>query len=378
MTFQLRPLCLIVWISIWKDRTVSRKPQTQPSLLYTLLGYSALLLWSFSASCAVILKNLPSFEVLTITFFGAFLYCALRITHTRKWKKLKQPWYVWAIGIIGVCGQQILYIFSFKYAPAVQADLIIYTWPIMVVLLSQFIKKRKNFKRTLLAALMGFAGVALLFIAEPSESTSFTPIMLLGYLMAFLCAIIWSSYTVASKNFKCPSEIVGFYTLGGSAICALLHLSLEETVMPTPYQWLILGLMGVGIAGIAYYLWDKGIKKGNFQILSLLSYTNPILSITWLYLFGFGELHLIIIASACMIIFGAFWGGVTPKQWQYFMSGIQHLRVFLRLKDKRSTLTVIRQQRVVHGDYLLAKNRIKSRYKRKFMTVRPFKKTNVK
>lgn len=267
------------------------------------------------------------------------------------------------MGVLGICGQQILYIFSFKYAPPVEADLIIYTWPILVVLFSQFIKKRKNFRRTLLAACLGFGGVFLLFFAEPSESSAFASVTLLGYALAFLCALVWSLYTIISKTFKCPSEIVGFYGLFGSVICAGLHVTLEETVMPNPLQWLVLCLMGIGITGLAYYLWDKGIKKGNFQLLSILSYTNPILSISWLALFGLGQVHLIILLSACMIIAGAFWGGVTPKQWRFFKDGIQHLRVFLRLRDRRSTVTVIRSQKVYHGDFSLYKNKRKATFK---------------
>jgi drug/metabolite transporter (DMT)-like permease len=310
-----------------------------------------LLLWSFSAVCAAVLKTLPSFQVLTITFFCGFLYCAIRIMLTKKWRELKQPWYVWAIGILGIGGQQILYIFSFKYAPPIQADLIIYTWPIMVVLLLQFIKKLKNFRRALLSTFLGFCGVVLLFLSDPSDIGEINSGVLLGYGMAFMCAVFWSLYTVLSKNFKCPSEIVGFYGLYSAVICGILHFSLEETVMPSFVEWIVLAVMGVCITGLSYYLWDKGIKKGNFQLLSILSYTNPILSITWLAVFGLGEVHLITLVSACMIMIGAFLGGVTPKQWFYFKEGVKHLRLFLRLKDNRSTLAVIRQQRVQHGDF---------------------------
>lgn len=329
---------------------VSKLPPQHTSK-YTLLGYSALVLWSFSAACAATLKTLPSFQVVTTTFFMAFLYCAFRIHTTKQWHKLKQPWYVWLVGVVGLSGQQILYILAFKYAPPVQADLVIYTWPIMVVLMSHFLKKRKNFKRTLVATLLGFFGVSLLFIAEPESTVPFTPLVGLGYALAFLCALVWSMYTVVSRRFKkAPSEIVGFYGLIGSMICLPLHLTFEESVMPSLFQWGVLTFMGVGITGLAYYFWDKGIKKGNFQLLSILSYTNPILSIGWLCVFGLDDLHSIIIVSALLIIFGAFWGGVTQKQWRFFKAGISHVPLFWRLIDARSTKTVIRQQKVDRAD----------------------------
>lgn len=266
---------------------------------------------------------------------------------------------MWLVGVVGIFGQQILYILSFKYAPPVQADLVIYTWPIMLVLMSHFIKKRKKFKRTLVATLLGFFGVSLLFIAEPDVAEPFTLSMGVGYALAFLCAIVWSSYTVISRGFKkAPSEIVGFYGLAGSLIALSLHLILEETVAPSLSQWCVLSVMGFGITGVAYYFWDKGIKKGNFQLLSILSYTNPILSIMWLCVFSLGELHSIIAVSTLMIMWGAFWGGVTQKQWKFFKSGVAHIPLFWKLIDRRSIKTVMRQQKVNRAD-----KRVYQRYK---------------
>jgi drug/metabolite transporter (DMT)-like permease len=227
----------------------------------------------------------------------------------------------------------------------------------MVVLFSFFIKKRKNFKRTLFATLLGFSGICLMLLSEENISVSLSSQQSLGYGLAFLCAIVWSLYTVISKTFQCPSEIVGFYGFVGAIFCAVLHFTLEETIMPNLLEWIVLFTMGIGITGFAYYCWDKGIKKGNFQLLSILSYINPILSITWLAIFGLGEVRLIILLSACMIIIGAFGGGITPKQWRFFRQGIQHLRVLLKLKDRRTTLAIIRQHKVHHADFDARKNK---------------------
>lgn len=311
----------------------------------------ALVFWSFSATCAAALTRLPSFQVVSITFFLAFLYCAFRVHLTGNWHRLKQPWYVWVVGVLGIFGQQSLYMLAFKYAPAVEADLIIYTWPIMVVLFSHFLKKKKNFKRTLIATLLGFFGVSLMFLSDSQPEAQFTWRLILGYGLAFLCALVWSLYTVISRGFKkAPSEIVGFYGLIGSVIALFLHVIVETSTMPTFNEWFVLLFMGFGTTGTAYYLWDRGIKKGNFQLLSILSYTNPILSIFWLFVFGLGELHPIIGLSALMIIWGAFWGGVTQKQWRFFKSGLSHIPLIWKLIDKRSTKLVIRQQKVEHAD----------------------------
>ncbi len=337
------------------------------------------MLWSFSASFATFLKDLPTFEVLTVTFCSGFLFCLYKAYRNNKLSQLKQPLYVWIVGFVGICGQQMFYVLSFKYAPPVQADLVIYTWPIMVVLFSQFMQKRKNYRRTLVSALIGFGGVFLLFLAEPTEATGVSLSALLGYAFAFLCAVTWSLYTVLSRKFNAPSEMVGFYSLLGAAVFAVAHLGIEETVAPSFVQWVTMTLMGLTCAGMGYYCWDLGIKKGNFQLLSILSYTNPILSILWLYLFGLGELHIVIAVSTVLIIVGAFWGGVTSDQWRYFLDGVQHVKFLVRLKDRRSVTTVLRQQRVTHGDYVNKKRRKTplSKYKRRwFPPLKSMEKSN--
>src|SRR3546814_1148446 len=50
--------------------------------------------------------------------------------------RLRQPWPVWLTGIGGLFGYHALYFTALSHAPAVEASLICYLWPLLLVLFS--------------------------------------------------------------------------------------------------------------------------------------------------------------------------------------------------------------------------------------------------
>lgn len=48
----------------------------------------------------------------------------------------RQPWPVWALGFGGIFAYHALYFFALKAAPAAEASLIAYLWPLLIVLLA--------------------------------------------------------------------------------------------------------------------------------------------------------------------------------------------------------------------------------------------------
>ena len=57
------------------------------------------------------------------------------------------------------------------------------------------------------------------------------------------------------------------------------HLPLEPTVWPTDlWQWAAIVGLGLGPVGLAFYVWDIGVKHGDIQVLGAASYSAPLLS----------------------------------------------------------------------------------------------------
>lgn len=272
----------------------------------TAVGVIAIFLWSCLALLTTLTEGLPPFEVLTLSFGVAFV-ASLIILGRRGlsgFSSWRQPWAVWATGFVGIFVYHALYFFALKAAPAAEASLINYLWPLLLVLLSAFAAGEKLHKRQVAGALLGLAGTALIMQQRGSDSTADMPIP--GYLAAFGCALIWAGYSVFNRRFKAvPSSIIGGIC-GMSAIGGLVcHLASETTIWPSASQWAAIVVLGLGPAGLAFFAWDHATKHGNLATLGALSYLAPLISTLLLIVVGRSHASPILLIPALLIIIGA-------------------------------------------------------------------------
>jgi drug/metabolite transporter (DMT)-like permease len=55
--------------------------------------------------------------------------------------------------------------------------------------------------------------------------------------------------------------------------------------------------------GLAFFVWDYGVKNGNIQSLGVFAYAAPLISTLLLIAFGAGEATWVV-AAACIAIVG--------------------------------------------------------------------------
>jgi drug/metabolite transporter (DMT)-like permease len=286
---------------------MTRSSDARRSLLATLVGGIAVLLWSLLALLTVEAGNIPPFQLLAMTFSIACVAMTLVLVRRgglAALDMLKQPWGAWALGVGGFFGYHVAYFTALQNAPAVEASLIAFLWPLLVVLLSAFSPGQRLAWYHVVGALLGFVGAALLVTGG---SFSFKWEHWPGYLAALCCALIWSTYSVANRRFaRVPSEIVA----GICGVVAILgyfcHLVLEKTMLPDSlWQWLAVLALGLGPVGLAFYVWDYGTKRGNLPVLGALSYGAPLLSTVLLIAFGRAEATWVVAAACLLIVAGA-------------------------------------------------------------------------
>jgi drug/metabolite transporter (DMT)-like permease len=111
-----------------------RPPMT--SVRATLIGFSAILMWSLLALLTVLSGRVPPFQLLSMTFAVGGLLGLVWLARARAWGVLRQPPAVWALGIGGLAGYHALYFASLRLAPPAEAGLINYLWPLLNVLVS--------------------------------------------------------------------------------------------------------------------------------------------------------------------------------------------------------------------------------------------------
>ncbi len=269
----------------------------------TLIGFTAILMWSFLALMTAASGTMPPFQLSAITFaIGSLPGILLFIARPERLKELRQPPKVWLAGVGGLFGYHFLYFTALRNAPAVEAGLIAYLWPLFIVVGSALLPGEKLGWHHIVGALCGLAGTVLII---GKNGFAFDPAYSLGYFTAFLCAFTWAAYSLVSRKFEAVStDVVTGFCLATSLLSLVCHLLLEATVWPdTTAQWAAVVGLGLLPVGLAFYVWDYGVKNGDIQILGASSYAAPLLSTLILILFGYGELS-VRIGLSCLLITG--------------------------------------------------------------------------
>ncbi len=269
----------------------------------TLIGFTAILMWSFLALMTAASGTMPPFQLSAITFaIGSLPGIITFILKPERIRQLRQPAKVWLTGVVGLFGYHFLYFTALRNAPAIEAGLIAYLWPLLIVVGSALLPGERLRWYHVVGALAGLAGTVLI-VAK--NGIDFDPAYGFGYLAAFLCAFTWAGYSLITRRFEAVStDVVTGFCLATSVLSALCHLGLETTVWPENLlQWAAVVGLGIFPVGLAFYAWDHGVKNGDIQILGASSYAAPLLSTLILTLFGFAEPSLRI-AIACVLITG--------------------------------------------------------------------------
>ncbi len=271
----------------------------------TLIGISAVIMWGLLALLTTLAGNTPPFLLMSLSFFVASLMIVMKwivfqegiISHFR------QPLKVWLLGIYGLFGYHTFYFIALQNAPPIDASLIAYLWPLLIVIFSAALngKSLKWFHYS--GTLIAFSGTIIL--VSRGQYHGFNADHKIGYLSALFCAVIWSSYSVLNGKFgKIPTNVVGCFCIIVTVLSFIIHLFLEETNLPTDFtEWLAIIALGVLPVGVAFFSWDYGTKYGDIVVLATFSYFAPLISTIALVIFSENQFSSYI-GVACFLIIG--------------------------------------------------------------------------
>jgi drug/metabolite transporter (DMT)-like permease len=271
----------------------------------TLVGFTAVLMWSALAFFTASSGEVPPFQLAAICFaIGGGIGAASWVARPGAVRALRQPPEVWALGVGGLFGYHALYFTALRLAPPAEAGLINYLWPLLIVLLSGLLPQERLRWHHLAGALLGLIGTIVLVgsRANLGFAEADTP----GFAAAFVAAFVWATYSVLSRQFaNVPTDVVAGFCLVTSALAAVCHLAFEDTVWPAATrEWLAVIGLGLGPVGLAFYAWDIGVKRGDIRVLGAASYAAPVLSTLLLVLTGFAEATASLAIAAILIAGG--------------------------------------------------------------------------
>jgi drug/metabolite transporter (DMT)-like permease len=271
----------------------------------TLIGFAAILMWSLLSLLTVLSGTMRPFQLAAMTFaIGGTLGAASWLFRPGAAAALKQPAKVWALGVGGLFGYHALFFFALRLAPPAEAQLVNYSWPLLIVLGSALLPGERLKPHHVIGALIALAGTVVLFAGR--GGVSFAAAYWPGFAAALAAAFIWALYSVLSRRFSAvPTDAVAGFCLATALLAALFHLAFEPTHWPqTATQWLAIAALGIGPVGAAFYVWDIGMKHGDIRILGVASYLAPLLSTAFLVLAGYAAASLSLALAAVLVAAG--------------------------------------------------------------------------
>ena len=255
----------------------------------SLLALAAIALWSSLALLGTLLSHVPPFLLTGM---------ALLIGSVPAWPFFRQwrvSWSALALGIYGLFGYHFLLFMALRWAPAVEANLVNYLWPLGIVLMAPlFLPNVKLTATHLIAACVGFMGAAVAILGDylftdGSVGVGAEGSRALGFVLAAISAFIWASYSLMGKRLNMlgrgfPTAAIGLFGLVSGLLSLLCHALLEAPAVLSSRDWLLIIMMGLGPLGAAFFLWDAALKKGDARSIGILSYITPLASTTLLLL----------------------------------------------------------------------------------------------
>jgi drug/metabolite transporter (DMT)-like permease len=296
----------------FSDRIMVEQQNRVPSRLFRhgsgsisalVFAAGAVALWSTNALVGKsLLASHPVSQVQFLQFAGAALvFAVIRLMSRERAAPVTvgAALISLAVGFIGLVGTMVLQYIAFASMPVIEANLVAYTWPLMVAAAVIALENPRRPAVLGLAAVVGFIGVAL--VISGGRNQSWLQGDLVGYLTAFGSALCMAFYSImVGRVATSPDRLLLPSALIGVAL-TLLWCVRDGFAWPVGTD-LALGLyLGAGPMGLGYYFWSRALKLEGSGKVAVVAYLTPIASTLLLTLSG-ERLTMTAIVGAILVI----------------------------------------------------------------------------
>ena len=272
-----------------------------------LYALGAIVLWGNLAWIGVRLSAIPPFLLVGTALTIAGLLAAPAF---RQWKV---PPRVLALGIYGMFGYHFCLFMALRLAPPLQANLVNYLWPLLIVLLAPlFLRHARLTRWHVIGGLLGLAGAVLAITGGrvPRSGAIATADAAWGFVAALLSAFIWATYSLMGQRLRqtgtpFPTAAVGLFCLVSGGLSLLCHAALEPSYRFTASDALPMAALAIGPMGAAFFLWDAALKRGDARVIGTLAYLTPLISTVLLGLDAPSRFGWPIAVALLLVIAGA-------------------------------------------------------------------------
>lgn len=191
-----------------------------------------------------------------------------------------------------------LYMCSIKLTSAANAIVLQYIAPVLVLLYTLLIEKKKPFRADILCTAAVFGGIVLAFSGQISGDG------ILGNCLALLSGVLYAGQIISSRKNGCDPSDGLLISCALSFFCFLPFALSEPAGSYTPAALAAGIAMGLFQYGLANLLYSVGIRKLDALNASLILTIEPVLNPIWVFIF-LGEVPSFLSVAGLIVVVGA-------------------------------------------------------------------------
>ena len=239
----------------------------------------AILCWaSLPAATGSGLKEFSTEELMFYSFVSAAIFLYIQDIFILRTARVSFPGVKASLmGVWGIFLYHYIYYLALDKAPLAEGAILATTWSFWIVVFSSLLLFRKLKLSIIVTALIGLLGAGLVISA--GKEVAFTLGNMQGYLLALLCGLIWSSFSVGLAHIKVKKEPMTAFTLYAALLSAILFILSMPHAMPSPAALGSAIYLGCVPLGLSFFLWNRAMTGGNVVIIGFLSYLTPPLAV---------------------------------------------------------------------------------------------------
>ena len=174
---------------------------------------------------------------------------------------------------------------AFSREQVIEVSIINYLWPGLTLVFSLPILHKKGRITLIPGVVLAFSGFYLATVQSGMFSwegfKGNLQVSYLPYLLAFMAAISWGLYSNLVRRWAGHTEsgAVPIFLLITGLILTTIRFIFPEESYWTPRVVVELLYMSIFPTFLAYFFWDRAMRKGKIILVASLSYFTPLLSI---------------------------------------------------------------------------------------------------
>ncbi|MDD5016018.1 MAG: aromatic amino acid DMT transporter YddG [Atribacterota bacterium] len=174
---------------------------------------------------------------------------------------------------------------AFSREQVIEVSIINYLWPGLTLVFSLPILHKKGRITLIPGVVLAFSGLYLATVSSGMFSWNTFKgnfqVSYLAYLLAFIAAISWGLYSNLVRRWAGHTEggAVPIFLLATGLILTSIRFMFPEESYWTPRVIRELLYMSVFPTFLAYFFWDRAMRKGKIILVASLSYFTPLFSI---------------------------------------------------------------------------------------------------